>query len=899
MSSNNLSALKAEIEKLRAENEAFRGNQTGLANDLFSSYEKFNLLLDNAPLGIIEWNENLRIVSFSKGAEQIFGWQADEIVGKRWDEWGHIHPDDLGKVGEIATRTHQQDVSQVIVKNRNIRKNGAVIWCEWSDSSLHDKNGKITRVLSIVKEITDKVEAENQLLESEEKYRAFIEGPNQPIFTVNHEGRFEFINQFGARQLGHLPEEIVGKHMLDLFPKEYADNQVAFIQSVILSNQPMKVESPSMVAGEIRWYEASLTPLVNLENEIKSVLCILVDITDRKKAQIAFEESQTRFNLFMDSSPLNAYIKDTDLRYIYANKALLESYALKSDQYISTQFSDHFDADTAQMIDLADRQIINGDKTFVDIEYKGIRQGQEVWLRDIKFPIKDGERVLGVGGLALDITDQIIAQQQLKESEERYRMLFEDSINTKTIIDLKGNYLEVNDAFCHFMEISREDLLGKNVSDFFPENDDNILGDHQPLWKTGGSLETSYQINDKAKFLYLTMTPGVWHDQEVVFGVGVDITKRKEDEQAKKESEERFRLAMEATREGLWDWHVPSGNVYYSPAWEEILGLSFVNPEFSIWEERIHPDDKDQTLITLQNHLSGDSEHWECEHRLKLDDGTYKWVLGTGRVVRRDEKGQPIQMIGTLQDIDNRKKIEETLLASEKMAGVGMLAAGVAHEINSPLQVITGLSRRMLRKLDKKDLDIPRMKHDLENLEKNSWRVANIVRSLLSYSHISLDMVQKNNLNEIIKDTLVLTEHQFSSWSNIQLKTDLQENLPDLTCERNSLIQVLINLINNGRDAMPKGGEICLRTRFDVDEKVFLLEVSDTGEGIVDKDIKHIFDPFFTTKKLGEGTGIGLSISKEIVESHGGTIGVKSFIHQGTTFSIQLPEDSPKDIKIS
>jgi signal transduction histidine kinase len=165
------------------------------------------------------------------------------------------------------------------------------------------------------------------------------------------------------------------------------------------------------------------------------------------------------------------------------------------------------------------------------------------------------------------------------------------------------------------------------------------------------------------------------------------------------------------------------------------------------------------------------------------------------------------------------------------------------------------------------------------------------VRSLLTYARESPGQVASHNLNEIVNDTLLLTEHQLKTWSNISVLSDLGRNLPPLSCERTQIVQVLINLLTNARDAMPNGGKITIRTRYNAEHNRFKLQVSDTGTGIPKEMQTKIFDPFFTTKPVDQGTGLGLSIVLGIVKSHGGDIKVESAPKQGTTFTIYLPKE--------
>lgn len=229
-------------------------------------------------------------------------------------------------------------------------------------------------------------------------------------------------------------------------------------------------------------------------------------------------------------------------------------------------------------------------------------------------------------------------------------------------------------------------------------------------------------------------------------------------------------------------------------------------------------------------------------------------------------------------------------MAAKKLAELGTLAAGTAHEINSPLQVITGMSDNLLQRLAQAEPDLNRFRRGLEIIHRNGWRCAEIVRSLRTYAHASATQIEPNDLNTIIKDMLLLIEHQLKSWSGIDIITHLSPEMPPLACDRNQITQVLINLLTNARDAMPEGGEIIIRSDYDRDLGQHLLQITDTGQGIPEATRMKIFDPFFTTKQVGKGTGLGLSIVAGIVRAHGGKIEVESNPGQGASFTLSFPE---------
>jgi PAS domain S-box-containing protein len=234
-----------------------------------------------------------------------------------------------------------------------------------------------------------------------------------------------------------------------------------------------------------------------------------------------------------------------------------------------------------------------------------------------------------------------------------------------------------------------------------------------------------------------------------------------------------------------------------------------------------------------------------------------------------------------VDDVTVRMGLEEQLQHSEKMASIGILAAGVAHEVNTPLTGISSYTQMLRQQIKNDD---PRSAL-LEKIEKQTFRAAKIVNNLLNFSRSSKAEFENLDTNKVLLDVLSLLEHQLER-GRIKVRKELND-LPLVRGNENRLQQVFFNLILNARDAMPKGGWLTLATRAEDDAVV--VEIRDTGHGIKPEHVRRIYDPFFTTKGIGRGTGLGLSISFGIVQEHGGAIFVESVPGQGTTFQVALP----------
>ena len=253
----------------------------------------------------------------------------------------------------------------------------------------------------------------------------------------------------------------------------------------------------------------------------------------------------------------------------------------------------------------------------------------------------------------------------------------------------------------------------------------------------------------------------------------------------------------------------------------------------------------------------------------------------------RDSQRQLEKLLSVLDELS---RTQAQLVHSEKLASLGVLAGGVAHEINNPLMVILG--RTELTLMD--EGIVSEARENLDTIRQETERIAEIVHSLLTFSRKSRqEKIEDISVNDVLERTLMLSEHQLTL-GNVRVTKELDLDLPEIRTNPGQLQQVFMNLIINAHHAMPDGGELTIRTSALPEDRVFI-EIEDSGCGIPPESLDRVFDPFFTTKEEGKGTGLGLSVSRNIVESQGGKIGVQSTVGVGTVFRVVLPQVSTVD----
>jgi PAS domain S-box-containing protein len=425
---------------------------------------------------------------------------------------------------------------------------------------------------------------------------------------------------------------------------------------------------------------------------------------------------------------------------------------------------------------------------------------------------------------------------------------------------------------------------------------------------------TSYMNNEYREIIELMMS------HIIIWGIGVislylgflrlksQFAVQKQTKSALKESEKKYRLAMEATSDGVWDWNIETDEMFYSKGWLMILAENKVAPVYESWASKIHPHDKQTVHSSLQNHLEGKTAHWQKEHRLQIKADEWKWVIGRGRVVERTTDGTPLRMVGTMTDISDRKlaeaeqeQLQAQLIQAQKMESIGRLAGGVAHDSNNMLSIILGNTEMILEDIDSSNPAIS----NLIEIKKAAQRSTSITRQLLAFARKQTIDPKNLDLNETLEKMLKMIRRLIGE--NIDLSWRPEIDLWQIKIDPSQVDQILANLCVNARDAIRDIGKVTIETKnvhFDQNYcwihagfkpgDYVMLAVSDNGCGMDKETIDNLFEPFFTTKAVGEGTGLGLATVYGIIKQNNGFINVYSELEEGSTFSAYFPKHAER-----
>ncbi len=373
-----------------------------------------------------------------------------------------------------------------------------------------------------------------------------------------------------------------------------------------------------------------------------------------------------------------------------------------------------------------------------------------------------------------------------------------------------------------------------------------------------------------------------------------DISEQRRAEDLLRESEARFALAVEGVKDGIWDWHLGAQSLFLSPRSRELLDLSADEPAGpNNFAERVHPDDQPHARERWQQHLESDQSHFEIEFRSRKAGGGYRWLLARVRTVR-DAQARPARMAGSISDISARKHAEEDSRQRQaelahvlRVSAMDDMAASIAHELNQPLAAIVNYARGCTHRLDGLGV-APEVLEALDRIASEALRAGDIVRSLKRVVRKEPPGESSVDIGALAHEAAQLVRPDATE-RGIAVRLDITPSLPPVLADRVQIEQVMLNLLRNAVESITRRpGLIAVRAQATPSGGVSVA-VSDTGIGIPAALMQRVFAPFFTTKT--SGLGMGLSISRTIVESHGGRLWAEPNAGAGMTFSFTLPAE--------
>jgi PAS domain S-box-containing protein len=749
-------------------------------------------------------------------------------------------------------------------------------------------------------------QAEEGLRESEERFKAQYQNSPSPTFTWKKQGEDFVLIDFNdaARAItdGKVGE-FVGRKATELYlgrQELLRDLRRCCDQREVIIRETM---SDHFVPGRLMVVTFGFVPP-------DLVLVHLEDITDRRQAEKEKDKLQAQLANALEMAHLGHWEYDVANDLFTFNDHFYKIFRTTAKQIggytmSSAEYARRFvHPDDMTVVEEENRKAIEAaDPHFSrQLEHRMLYADGTVGHISVRFFIvKDAHgRTVKTYGVNQDITERKRAEKELRDSEERYRLHFENVLDVIYTIDLEFKMLDVSPSVEKLLGYKPKELIGRPFQDLnllAPEYLEQAFSDSIRILKGERIISTVYQFiarDGTKKWGEISGAP-VIRDNKVVAitSVARDITERKQAEEAVRESENKFRNIFDLSSQAIALTEVETGKIVevnkkfceltqYSE--RELVGKT--TTELGLYS------DKDRTRFI--DEVKASSRVHGLEMKFRAKDGSKLTALMFANLIEISERHLILTMF---YDITEQKKLENQLRQSQKMESIGTLAGGIAHDFNNLLTTIIGNADLGLMDLGKGHP----LREGIEDIKKAANSAASLTRQLLAFSRKQVIKPEVLDLNEVITATEKMLKRLMGE--DVELSTVLEPEPWKVHVDRGQIEQVIMNLTVNARDAMPQGGQITIETaNMDLDEDYFrkhgieeqpdsyvMLSVSDTGIGM-DKEIQsHIFEPFFTSKGLGKGTGLGLSTVYGIVKQNNGFIWVYSEPGQGSTFKIYLP----------
>lgn len=794
---------------------------------------------------------------------------------------------------------------------------------------LKEEDGKISGVIVAVTEATEKVETRKKIEESKRLYETITQNTPDLIYVWDLNYRFSYANEALLKMWGRTWDDSKGKGLLEVgYEPWHAEMHEREIDQVIATKKPVRgeVSFPHATLGQ-RIYDYILVPVIDQDGKVEAVAGTTRDITQQVEARKQIEESEQNIRSMVLQSPIGICVIDADtLVSEIVNESFIEIAGKSYSEIAGKHYWDTF-AEARPYYETALSKVIEEGRSFYanEVEMMLIRHGKEeiIYVTFVYAPLKNIEGLVKkVAVWVLDNTPQVVARRKIEEADKRFRNTVKQAPVGITILRGPQYVVEMaNDAYLQLVDRKEEEFIGKPLFDVLPEVEKTVHSLLDGVLNTGlpyRGIEVPIPVNRYGKqeiyyfdFLYHPLK----EEDGKISGVIVTVTEVSEKVEARKkieESEKRFRSLAESLPQLIWETDETGNALYASGRWKEYTGITPAGePE---WKAIVHTDDFDENAKTWMHSLAT-GDLYQGDVRIKSKTGDYRWHRVIGEPVL-DKENKIVKWVGAFTDIhtekaftrelekqvaERTKELEDTNIELGRMNKELQTFAYISsHDLQEPLRKIQTFSTQLIEK-ESQNLS-ESGKDKFLRMQNAAKRMQTLIDDLLSYSRTNTleRKFEKVDLNTIIEE----------------VKEDLKEELQqkhatiqvDEICEANIIPfqfrQLLFNLLSNSlKFSNPKvpplikikseiaGGAKLNHPKLAKEVKYCYIRVSDNGIGFEQQYSEKIFEVFqrLHTKSEYDGTGIGLSIVKRIVENHNGVITTKGELNKGATFDIYIP----------
>jgi len=891
-------------------------------NALRKSEERFALAVAGSDAGVWDYDFVARRHFSSARARELAGLPPEPQALPMTEEGFAalpLHPEDVPRrIG--AMQAHLAGETPMYEGEFRVRESDGVYrWRRIQGLCVRDAGGKPLRMAGSISDIDARKRAEEALRLSEKRYALAMEVAEEGHWDWKVQTDEIFASAQALRILG-VPQDAEYRTRGDIMARVryHPEDRERILAEwgAALAGQALEQEFEyRLLRGEEpRWTRSRWKIFRDAAGVALRVIGIIADITARKLAEEARRLSEERYALAMETSEEGHFDWNVQTDEIFASAHMKQLLGLPADTEYRTRSDIHarvrYYPGERQRLEERNSRVLGGTAAQSEFEYRILRGDEVRWLRASWKIFRDADgaaqRVIGV---ISDITERKQAVDTLRESEARFRRMTELSADT---------YWEQDENLRYTQTGPGRDIAGYATDVNQGKTRWELCGEATPLsssWLQHQAMLAAHQpfrdfeyrrVRPDGTIGYYSASGAPMFDAQGRFrgyrGVARDITEPKRFEEALRQSEERYALAVEGSNEGIFDWDLVSDRVYVSYRAQELFGL----PRGELWRPRrdwrhiltFHPDDAPRLHDSIKAHIEGGAPTYDVEFRIVAPGGGVRWFRQRG-IALRDASGKAYRVVGSIGDVTERHKAEEQLgtleRRTQRLEAMGTLAGGIAHDFNNILGAILGYGEMATRSAK----NGTRLRRDVDAIMGAGERGRALVERILAFSRSGVGERVPVHVEAVVREAL--DQVAASLRENVTVMPRLRAGRAAMLGDSTQVHQVVMNLASNAVQAMPQGGvlRVTLETASFAAARpatvgsiargdYIVLRVGDTGTGIPDDVLERMFDPFFTTKEVGVGSGLGLSLVHGIVTSVEGAIDVTTRLGKGTAFSVYL-----------
>lgn len=865
-------------------------------------------LYDFAPVGYFTIGFNGTICQLNLNGANMLGKERSSLVNRNFKQFVTI--DTLSGFHHFLLKIFETNVKQTC-EVRLIIDGNPSIYVHLQGIISED----IHKCLVTGMDVTELKHTEEALRKSEERHRLLADNASDVIWTMDLEGRYTYISPSVQKLRGYTVDEVMQQSMTDVLSPESA----AMAQSTIMQAlEAMRTGKPiPEFHGELEmrckdgstiWTDVTSSAMFNKEGDFIGILGVSRNITDRKRAIEALRKSEERHRLLADNASDVIWTMDLEGHYTYVSPSVQKLRGYSPDEVMHQSMLDVLTPESAAIaqsrLNLALDEIKRGEPipAFNSQLEQLCKDGSTVWTDVTSSAMfnKEGE-FIGILGVSRNISRRKRVEEALRESEEKHRLILDDSSDPIFTFYPDGQYRYVNKAFADGVGRKLEEIIGMKIWDVFPKDEaDKRFAAVKWVFENGEEnvLEVRVPRPDGDRWYLTTVKPILNATGQVttVICISKDISKHKRAEEALRESEAKYRALVNDVSDGFYMSDIHGVFRFANHALAQILGVE--HPDMLVgrrFQEFVPPAKIDELMVQYHTSLETGIDLKVFSIEIIREDGTPAFIEIKPHVIM--EGGKAIGSRGIICDITKRKMAEETLLESEARlrelnATKDKFFSIIAHDLKSPFNSIIGFSNLLTQQIDANNYKM--IAKYAMIIQHSSKRAMDLLTNLLEWSRSQTGRMEFNpetiELGTLISEVIELLNSS-AQQKNITIFTENTLDI-DVFADRDMLNTIIRNLISNAIKFTYPNDQIVVSAEENPDE--LMVVVADNGVGIKKEAIGKLFRIDASYKTMGTrnemGTGLGLLLCKEFVDKHGGKIWVESESGQGSKFCFTIPK---------